>query len=152
MNRRSVLGILGIGAAAGPAIASSALSGTSSNTVAPGIPFNDYGAYSVKQSISDSIMAENPVERLAYLKKEYEYLVSSPDSWTAEFINRELQEIRDGYSSIRLDNIDPDIRAMKSFTESAKIRLAIKRRAAYKYENSKSQLLKSIEQLLRITT
>ena len=83
MNRRGVLGMLGIGAAAGPAVVSQL--GSQGSVLA--IPSTSGEYYSKDQAIP-----WNPVERLAEAKREYEYLTKDPAAWVADCAQREWKE------------------------------------------------------------
>jgi len=140
MNRRGVLGILGLGAAAGPAVAKDMI--YQSSYPSPGL--------STPAILStDSPIAWNPVETLAHVKKEYEMMTGDSSAWIADHIAREYEEYVSGYSSFRLDNIDPDIRNMKSLSESAKMRMHFERKAKRRYESTSRNLLHRIQELMK---
>lgn len=136
MNRRSILGLLGIGSVAGPAVASEAI--------------NKYGH--IKQSMTYSgELSAAPIsykEQLGDLQSSYNNLVGNYDKWIADYISRELSDLRNGYSSININTLDPDIRCMKSMSETAKIRIQIERRAKRRYEDQKHSLSINIEEIL----
>ena len=144
MNRRGVLGMLGIGAAAGPAIAKQYV-GNSIIKSSPAIPSTGGYDYEYK----DQAVEWNPVEQLASAKREYEMLTGDASKWIADYVSREWDEYMSGYSSIRLETIDPDIRNMKSFSESTKIRTFIERKAKRRYENQKGHLWSRIQELMK---
>lgn len=137
MNRRSILGLLGIGSVAGPAVASEAI--------------NKYGH--IKQSSSYSgelyLSPMSTKEQLNDLQSSYNKLIGNYEGCIADYISRELSDLRNGYSSINLNTLDPDIRCMKSFSETAKIRIQIERRAKRRYEDQKYSLEINIKDLLR---
>lgn len=139
MNRRGVLGMLGIGAAA-PAIIR-----TNGPIVDSVVPSTQGSA----GHFSDMVTPWDPVEQLAEAKKEYEIITSQPAKWMEDFITREWQEYLDGYSSYRIENIDPDIRAMKSFSENAKMRLYLERKARRRHERYLETLSGRIQQIMR---
>lgn len=139
MNRRGVLGILGIGAAAGPAVVKQ-YAGNSVIRSSPAIPDYEY---------KDQAIEWNPAEALASAKREYAMLTGEPSKWIADYVAREWDEYMSGYSSIRLETIDPDIRNMKSFSESAKVRMYIERRAKRRFESNKNHLLARVQDLMK---
>lgn len=138
MNRRSVLGMLGIGAAAGPAVVQQ----MASNPVTPGFPSPGID----KQYIGDQIAvpAINHAERLKELKDQLSLITDEPEKWLADALAQELKEWRMGYAGIHYSNIDPDIRNMKSITESAKMRMYFERKVRRQLENNKDHLMRSI--------
>jgi hypothetical protein len=69
--------------------------------------------------------------------------------WIADYIAREMDEYVSGYSSFRLENIDPDIRNMKSFSEMAKIRMHIERKAKRRLESQKNHMWSRIQELMK---
>ena len=123
MNRRGVLGILGLGAAAGPAIAENLVSHSSAQLA------ENYKYDHVKQC-TDYIKEENPIQRLNNIREHYNHLCDKK-KWIDSFVSRELQEIF-RYGNYH-NQVDPDIMAMKSFSMSAKIRMHIQRRAERRY-------------------
>ena len=55
-----------------------------------------------------------------------------------------------GYSSIRYDSIDPDIRNMKSITETAKMRMYFERRVKKQMEVNQTSLTHRIAEYLGV--
>ena len=142
MNRRGVLGMLGLGAAAGPAVAKEMI--YQSSYPSPGL-----STPAILSTAADSPIPWNPVETLAHVKKEYEVMTGDSSAWIADYIAREYEEYVSGYSSFRLDNIDPDIRNMKSLSESAKMRMYFERKAKRRYESTSRNLLHRIQELMK---
>jgi hypothetical protein len=139
MNRRGVLGMLGLGAAAGPVVAKEMI--YQSSYPSPGL--------STPANFVDQAIPWDPVETLSRVKAEYNTMTSDPSKWIADYVAREYEEYMCGYSSFRLDNIDPDIRNMKSITESAKMRMFITRKAQRRYESNKNSLFQRIQELMK---
>ena len=143
MNRRSVLGMLGLGAVAGPAVVSQAVSEYAQS---PGLG----AAIGSQWATEKATLAWNPADELKRVKQDYEFIVNDRSKWIADWIMREYEEIRGGYASnYRYENIDPDIRNMKSISESAKLRMFIERRANYKYESIKNSMFTQIQSLMK---
>ena len=143
MNRRSMLGMLGLGAAVGPAVVS--------NAVSPAFPTgtaNYDNVTPMKGSVEGGI-PWNPVENLASAKREYDMMTGDSSKWIAEYAAREWEEYINGYSPYRNDNIDPDIRNMRSFSETAKMRMHIERKAKRKLESNKNHVWSRIQQLMK---
>lgn len=142
MNRRSILGMLGMGAVAAPAVVQQYASDVvGANGPSPPIPSTGIG-YSEKAELW------NPVEQLAEAQREYDYLTKDPSAWIADYVQREYQEYLDGYTSYRYEMIDSDIRNMKSFSESAKMRMYLERKARRKQEQHSSTILGRIQMLM----
>ena len=142
MNRRGVLGMLGLGAAAGPAVAKEMI--YQSSYPSPGL-----STPAILSTAADSPIPWNPVETLAHVKKEYEVMTGDSSAWIADYVAREMDEYLSGYGSFRLENIDPDIRNMKSLSETAKIRMAIERKAKRRYESTSRNLFHRIQELMK---
>lgn len=142
MNRRGFMSMLGIGAAAAPLVSQGAVQATPFPSTA-GI------GYSITKEAYDNTIPWNPVEALSRAKVEYSTLTGDPSAWIADYVAREMDEYLSGYSSIRLETIDPDIRNMKSLSESAKIRMALERKAKRRYESNKNSLFQRIQELLK---
>jgi hypothetical protein len=143
MNRRGVLGMLGLGAAAGPALV---------NQYASDVPVPSTGSVGIGYSITKETYDKvewNPVEALNSAKREYAMLTGDSAKWIADYIAREMDEYVSGYSSFRLENIDPDIRNMKSFSEMAKIRMHIERKAKRRLESQKNHMWSRIQELMK---
>ena len=141
MNRRGVLGFLGLGAAAGPAVAKEMI--YQSSYPSPGL-----STPAIMSTTADSI-PWNPVETLAHVKKEYEVMTGDPSAWITDYVARELGEYHNGYSSFRFEHIDPDIRNMKSLSETTKIRMHFERKAKRRYEASKNSVWTRIQELMK---
>jgi hypothetical protein len=139
-----MLGMLGIGAAAGPALVSQMAEGASAGT--PPINIGTQSGYD-KVYATDSL-AWDPVKQLAEARQEYALLTGDRQRWIADWFSREWEEYQNGYSSYRLENIDADIRNMKSFSESAKIRTHIMRRAERRADSYTRNTFERIQQLM----
>ena len=143
MNRRGFMSMLGIGAAAAPAVAKEMKMIYPSSYPSPGL-----STPAIISTAADSIPWD-PVRQLAEAKREYERVTGDPSAWMADYVARELEEYHSGYSSFRFEYIDPDIRNMKSLSETAKIRMYFERRAKRRYESSKNNLFERIQHLLK---
>jgi hypothetical protein len=128
MNRRSALGFLGIGAVTGPAIAQEAV--------------NKYGHPSNPVPYIDGFThIDKDREYMKECQTKLSYLTTDPAKWIADRMADELRDYHMGYSGIQYNNIDPDIRNMKSITESAKMRMYLERRVKRQYESQKTSLM-----------
>ena len=143
MNRRGILGMLGMGAVAGPSVVKQ-YAGNSVIRSSPPISTTAGIGYS-----DEAELGSNPVEQLAHARKEYEYLTKDPAVWIAEYAHREYQEYLDGFTSYRYETIDPDIRNMKSLSESAKMRMFFERKARRKQQQMSSSAKYRIQMLMK---
>jgi hypothetical protein len=137
-----MLGLLGLGAAAGPSVAQEAFNsisiGSQGNTIVP-------TAYLDKET---ALACWSPAEQLAEARKEYEMLMDT-DKWIADYIAREWEDHTAGYNPIRIADIDSDIRNMKSFSESSKIRMHIKRKALRRLRTGRESIVTRIQRLMK---
>ena len=139
MNRRSMLGMIGLGAAAGPAVVSQ----LGSQGSVRAIPSTGGEIY------KDQAIPWNPIEDLSRTKREYEMITGDSSKWIADCVSREWDEYVNGYTSYRYETIEPDIRNMKSFSETAKMRMHIERKVKRKYESQKNYLWSRIQELMK---
>jgi hypothetical protein len=135
MNRRSILGVLGMGAVAGPSIAQEAVNkySHSSNPV----PYIDNNAIGFTHINKDHDYMKECQEKLSFITND-------PAKWIADKMAEELREYHMGYGNIHYNNIDPDIRNMKSITETAKMRMYLERRVKRQYESQKISLMNQL--------
>lgn len=136
MNRRSALGFLGIGAVTGPSIAQESVN-------AYGNPSNPVPYLSGSQH-DGFIHINKDHDYMKECQEKLSYLTSDPAEWIANRMAEELRDYHMGYSGIHYSSIDPDIRNMKSITESAKMRMYIQRRVKRQYENQKASLMNQL--------
>ena len=138
MNRRSALGFLGVGAAVG----ASGVQQMATNPVTSGFPSPGID----KQYIGDQIAVPtiDKAQRLKEMQDQLSIITDEPEKWLADALAQELKDWRMGYASITYANIDPDIRNMKSITESAKMRIYFERKVRRQLENNKDHLMRNI--------
>jgi hypothetical protein len=89
-----------------------------------------------------------------YVKEMQDQLSSitgNPSKWIADRLAEEMKDWRMGYSSIRYDSIDPDIRNMKSITEVAKMRMYFERKVKRQAEMQQTSLTARIAEYLGMT-
>jgi hypothetical protein len=141
-----MLGMIGLGAAAGPAVVSQAVSASPVPWEQSTVQTHGIG-YSIAKETYDN--AWNPVEALASAKREYDRMNGDPSMWIADYVAREWDEYMNGYSIIRLETIDSDIRNMKSFSESAKMRMYLERKAKRKLESNKKHVWSRVQELMK---
>lgn len=138
MNRRSMLSFLGLGAAAGPSIVQQYASN----------PVPTYGGYeddSIKATLASVGDQKEYVKRM---QEELSFINSDPAKWIADRVLNDMKDYMNGYSGISYNNIDPDIRNMKSITELAKMRIYYERKAKRQFEVQKESLTHRIAESL----
>jgi hypothetical protein len=93
-------------------------------------------------------------DRALYLKKmqdELSLITGDPAKWMADRLAEEMKDWRMGYSSIRYAEIDPDIRNMKSITETAKMRMYFERKVRRMHEMQKTSLSHRLAEYMGMT-
>ena len=150
MNRRSMLSFLGIGAVGASTIGVQ----QTPSVVTPNwkqATSYDIGSWIDKKPYTDAtpMVKDTP----AYLKEMQDALssiTSDPAKWIAERVTDEMKDWRMGFSGVRFNDIDPDIRNMKSITEVAKMRMYFERRAARQAEVNQTSLTHRIAEYLGV--
>jgi hypothetical protein len=92
-------------------------------------------------------------DNAAYFKEMQDQLsaiTGDPSKWIADRLAEELKDWRQGYSSVRYDSIDPDIRNMKSITEAAKMRMYFERKVKRQMEINQTSLSHRIAEYLGV--
>ena len=144
MNRRSMLSFLGIGAVGASTLgAQSAMNPIPSTDGSYYQPEKHYAAHDIP------IVKDNT----AYVKEMQEQLsliTSDPAKWIAQRVTDEMKDWRMGFSAVKYSEIDPDIRNMKSVTETTKMRMYFERRAARQAEVNQTSLTHRIAEYLGV--
>ena len=141
MNRRSMLSFLGIGA-----VGASTLGAQSGMNPVPSQTY-DIG-YSIAKESYATPMVEDRTTALKRMQDDLFGITSDPSKWIADRLAEELKDWRMGYSSIRYDSIDPDIRNMKSITETAKMRMYFERKVNRQAEMQQTSLTHRIAEYM----
>jgi len=145
MNRRSMLSFLGIGAVGASTLGTqSGINPVPSTQGSYYTPEKSYVAYD-----TPAIM-ENRADTIKRLQADLFDVTSDPAKWIADKLAEEMKDWRMGYSSVRYDSIDPDIRNMKSITETAKMRMYFERRVKRQHEVNKTHLTHRIAEYMGI--
>ena len=139
MNRRGMLGFLGLGAVAGPSVAREVF-----QTASPPLS-SQYGYDPINKSVDIVDNSQNYVKRM---QDELGSLTIDPAAWIADRLANDMRDYMMGYSGISFNSIDPDIRNMKSITESAKMRIHFERRARRQLEMQKESLTHRIAEYM----
>lgn len=87
----------------------------------------------------------------AYLKEmqnQLSAITSDPAKWIAQRVTDEMEDWRMGYNGVRYNDIDPDIRYMKSITEAAKMRMYFERKVKRQAEAHQTSLTHRIAEYL----
>ena len=148
MNRRSMLSFLGIGA-----VGASTLGAQSGMNPVPSTHGTTYDiGYSIaKDSNYASPMVEDRATALKRMQDDLFGITSDPSKWIADRLAEEMKDWRLGYSNVRYNDIDPDIRYMKSITETAKMRMYFERKVKRQAEMQQTSLTHRIAEYLGIT-
>lgn len=137
MNRRSILGMLGIGAAVGPSVAKSMSSpplGGGYGMPLSGVPQKDVQQFDEKRYIEDEVKE---------IIKNFKRMTEDRDQWIADMEKNAFHELRNR------PQVDVDIIAMKSFSDIAKLKLQARRVAERDYDHHRHHLSSRKESLLQ---
>jgi hypothetical protein len=103
-----------------------------------------------KSYVDATPMVEDTVSTIKRLQDDLFGITSDPAKWVADRLAEELKDWRMGYSSVRYDSIDPDIRNMKSITETTKMRIYFERKVKRQHELNKTHITNRISEYLGI--
>jgi hypothetical protein len=84
------------------------------------------------------------------MQEQLSLITSDPAKWIAQRVTDEMKDWRMGFSGVRFNDIDPDIRNMKSITEVAKMRMYFERRATRQAEVNQTSLTARIAEYLGV--
>ena len=144
MNRRSMLSFLGIGAVGASTI------GTQAGIV-PSTHETTYDmGYSVVKETYDSSLKKDTAAYVKEMQDQLSLITSDPAKWIAQRVTDEMKDWRMGFGGVRLNDIDPDIRNMKSVTETTKMRMYFERRAIRQAEANQMSLTARIAEYLGV--
>lgn len=144
MNRRSMLSFLGIGA-----VGASTLGVQSDMNPVP----STHGSYYQPEkhyAAHDIPIVKDTAGYVKEMQDQLSSITGNPSKWIADRLAEEMKDWRMGYSSIRYDSIDPDIRNMKSITETAKMRMYFERRVKKQMEVNQTSLTHRIAEYLGV--
>ena len=145
MNRRSMLSFLGIGA-----VGASTLGAHSGMNPVPSTEATT-GYWIDNKSYTDATpMVKDTTAYLKEMQDQLSLITSDPAKWIAQRVTDEMKDWRMGFSSIRYDSIDPDIRNMKSVSETTKMRMYFERRATRQAEVNQTSLTHRIAEYLGV--
>ena len=141
MNRRSMLSFLGIGA-----VGASTLGAHAGNPVP-----STHGSYYQPEkhyAAHDIPIVKDTTAYVKEMQDQLSLITSDPAKWIAQRVTDEMKDWRMGFSTIRYDSIDPDIRNMKSVSETTKMRMYFERRATRQAEVNQMSLTGRIAEYL----
>jgi len=143
VNRRSMLSFLGIGA-----VGASTLGVQSDMNPVP----STQGSYWIdKKSYVDATpMVKDTTAYVKEMQEQLSLITSDPAKWIAQRVTDEMKDWRMGFSGVRFNDIDPDIRNMKSITETTKMRMYFERRAKRQAEVNQTSLTHRIAEYLGV--
>ena len=146
MNRRGMLSFLGIGA-----VGASTLGAQSGMNPVPSTHGTTYDiGYSIAKESYATPMVEDRASTLKRMQDDLFGLTSDPSKWIADRLAEEMKDWRMGYSGVYYANIDPDIRNMKSITETAKMRIYFERKVKRQAEMQQTSLTHRIAEYLGV--
>ena len=143
MNRRSMLSFLGLGAVAGTAVGSRGFDSP--------IPSTQDSYWIDKKSYVDATpMVKDTSGYIKDMQEQLSLITSDPAKWIAQRVTDEMKDWRMGFSSVKFSEIDPDIRNMKSVSETTKMRMYFERRATRQAEVNQTSLTHRIAEYLGV--
>lgn len=145
MNRRSMLSFLGIGA-----VGASTLGAQSGMNPVPSTEATT-GYWIDNKSYTDATpMVKDTTAYVKEMQDQLSLITSDPAKWIAQRVTDEMKDWRMGFSSVKFSEIDPDIRNMKSVTETTKMRMYFERRAKRQAEVNEMSLTHRIAEYMGI--
>ena len=143
MNRRNMLSFLGLGAVAGTAVGSRGIDSPVPST---------QGSYWIdnKSYVDATPMVKDTSGYIKDMQEQLSSITSDPAKWIAQRVTDEMKDWRMGFSSVKFSEIDPDIRNMKSVTETTKMRMYFERRATRQAEVNEMSLTHRIAEYMGI--
>jgi len=141
MNRRSMLSFLGIGA-----VGASTLDAKS-----PFMPSTQDSYWIDNKSYVDATpMVKDTSGYIKDMQEQLSLITSDPAKWIAQRVTDEMKDWRMGFSAVKFSEIDPDIRNMKSVSETTKMRMYFERRATRQAEVNQTSLTARIAEYLGV--
>jgi hypothetical protein len=138
-----MLSFLGLGAVAGTAVGSRGFDSP--------IPSTQDSYWIDKKSYVDATpMVKDTSGYVKEMQEQLSAITSDPAKWIAQRVTDEMKDWRMGFSSVKFSEIDPDIRNMKSITETAKMRMYFERRATRQAEVNQTSLTHRIAEYLGV--
>jgi hypothetical protein len=140
-----MLSFLGIGAVAGTAV------GTRGINPVPSTLGKTYDmGYSIVKETYDTPMVKDTTAYVKEMQDSLFAITSDRAKWITQRVTDEMKDWRMGFTSVQYSQIDPDIRNMKSITETAKMRMYFERRAKRQAEVNEMSLTDRIAEYIGI--
>jgi len=138
-----MLSFLGLGAVAGTAVGSRGFDNP--------VPSTQDSYWIDKKSYVDATpMVKDTSGYVKEMQEQLSSITSDPAKWIAQRVTDEMKDWRMGFSSVKFSEIDPDIRNMKSVTETTKMRMYFERRATRQAEVNEMSLTHRIAEYMGI--
>ena len=144
MNRRSMLSFLGLGAVGASTLGAHAGNPVPSTEATTGYWIDN------KSYVDATPMVKDTTTYLKEMQDQLSIINGDPTKWIADRLAEELKDWRMGYSSTHYSSIDPDIRNMKSITETAKMRMYFERKVKRQMEINQTSLTHRIAEYLGV--
>lgn len=109
-----------------------------------------YGLDNTVKEVYNTPMVKDTSGYIKDMQEQLSLITSDPAKWIADRVTDEMKDWRMGFGSVRLNDIDPDIRNMKSVTETTKMRMYFKRRATRQAEVNQTSLTHRIAEYLGV--
>ena len=109
-----------------------------------------YGLDNTVKEVYNTPMVKDTTAYVKEMQEQLSEITSDPAKWIAQRVTDEMKDWRMGFSGVRFNDIDPDIRNMKSITEVAKMRMYFERRAARQAEVNQMSLAARIAEYLGV--
>jgi len=138
-----MLSFLGIGAVAGTAVGSRGFDNPVPST-------QDSYWIDNKSYVDATPMVKDTSGYIKDMQEQLSSITSDPAKWIAQRVTDEMKDWRMGFSSVKFSEIDPDIRNMKSVTETTKMRMYFERRATRQAEVNEMSLTHRIAEYMGI--
>jgi hypothetical protein len=141
-----MLSFLGVGA-----VGASTLGAQSGMNPVPSTHGTTYDmAYSITKEPYDIPMVKDTSGYIKDMQEQLSLITSDPAKWIAQRVTDEMKDWRMGFGGVRLNDIDPDIRNMKSVSETTKMRMYFERRAKRQAEVNQMSLTARIAEYLGV--
>ena len=109
-----------------------------------------YGLDNTVKEVYNTPMVKDTTAYVKEMQEQLSLITSDPAKWIADRVTDEMKDWRMGFSGVRFNDIDPDIRNMKSVTETTKMRMYFERRATRQAEVNQTSLTHRIAEYLGV--
>jgi hypothetical protein len=109
-----------------------------------------YGLDNTVKEVYNTPMVKDTSGYIKDMQEQLSLITSDPAKWIADRVTDEMKDWRMGFGGVRLNDIDPDIRNMKSVSETTKMRMYFERRAKRQAEVNQMSLTGRIAEYLGV--